>query len=219
MYRGFTLDQFMSQCYSNSQDGGKGKQMPVHYGSKEFNFATISSPLATQMPQGRFRRGTLCELRGQNSHEFYFYRVLWFHFSGVLMYRGFSVEQFCHQCYSNVMDLGKGKQMPVHYGSKDLNFVTISSPLSTQMPQGQSSMLLMTREELFSVCLSWLFTNINISGVLMYRGWSLEQFCHQCYGNAMDLGKGKQMPIHYGSKELNFVTISSPLATQMPQGR
>ena len=27
--------------------------------------------------------------------------------------------------------------MPVHYGSKDLNFVTISSPLATQMPQGQ----------------------------------------------------------------------------------
>jgi 2-oxoisovalerate dehydrogenase E1 component alpha subunit len=25
------------------------------------------------------------------------------------------------------------------------------------------------------------------------------------------------MPVHYGSKELNFVTISSPLATQMPQ--
>ena len=25
------------------------------------------------------------------------------------------------------------------------------------------------------------------------------------------------MPIHYGSKELSFVTISSPLATQMPQ--
>ncbi len=25
--------------------------------------------------------------------------------------------------------------MPVHYGSKDLNFVTISSPLSTQIPQ------------------------------------------------------------------------------------
>jgi 2-oxoisovalerate dehydrogenase E1 component alpha subunit len=31
-------------------------------------------------------------------------------------------------------------------------------------------------------------------------------------------GKGKQMPIHYGSQELSFVTISSPLATQMPQG-
>ena len=55
-------------------------------------------------------------------------------------------------------------------------------------------------------------------GVLMYRGFGLDQFCHQCYGNSEDLGKGKQMPIHYGSKDLNFMTISSPLATQMPQG-
>ena len=56
------------------------------------------------------------------------------------------------------------------------------------------------------------------SGVLMYRGFTLDQFCDQCYGNAGDLGKGKQMPIHYGSTEHAFVTISSPLATQMPQG-
>ena len=53
MYRGFTLDQFMDQCYSNNQDGGKGKQMPVHYGSRDLNFVTISSPLATQLPQGK----------------------------------------------------------------------------------------------------------------------------------------------------------------------
>ena len=52
MWRGFTLDQFMNQCYGNMEDGGKGKQMPVHYGSKELNFVTISSPLGTQMPQG-----------------------------------------------------------------------------------------------------------------------------------------------------------------------
>ena len=52
----------------------------------------------------------------------------------------------------------------------------------------------------------------------MYRGFGLDQFCHQCYANTEDLGKGKQMPIHYGSKDLNFITISSPLATQMPQG-
>ena len=56
------------------------------------------------------------------------------------------------------------------------------------------------------------------AGVLMYRGFGLEQFCHQCFSNGLDLGKGKQMPIHYGSGDLNFVTISSPLATQMPQG-
>ena len=52
MYRGFTLDQFMNQCYSNAMDGGKGKQMPVHYGDRDLSFVTISSPLATQMPQG-----------------------------------------------------------------------------------------------------------------------------------------------------------------------
>ena len=53
MYRGFTLDQFMNQCYANLEDGGKGKQMPVHYGSRDLNFVTISSPLATQLPQGK----------------------------------------------------------------------------------------------------------------------------------------------------------------------
>jgi len=41
---------------------------------------------------------------------------------------------------------------------------------------------------------------------------------NQCYGNCMDEGKGKQMPVHYGSRNLNFVTISSTLSTQMPQG-
>lgn len=54
---------------------------------------------------------------------------------GVLMWRGFTLEQFIDQCYGNINDPGQGKQMPVHYGSKDLNFVTISSPLSTQIPQ------------------------------------------------------------------------------------
>ena len=52
MYRGFSLDQFMNQCYGNCDDGGQGKQMPVHYGSDDHSFVTISSPLATQLPQG-----------------------------------------------------------------------------------------------------------------------------------------------------------------------
>ncbi|RHZ79465.1 hypothetical protein Glove_145g20 [Diversispora epigaea] len=51
LYRGFTIDEFMNQCYSNEKDYGKGRQMPVHYGSKKLNFQTISSPLATQIPQ------------------------------------------------------------------------------------------------------------------------------------------------------------------------
>ncbi|HAD49595.1 2-oxoisovalerate dehydrogenase E1 component alpha subunit [Idiomarina aquatica] len=54
---------------------------------------------------------------------------------GALAYRGFTVEQFMNQLFSNEKDLGKGRQMPVHYGCADLNFMTISSPLGTQIPQ------------------------------------------------------------------------------------
>ncbi len=50
-YRGFTLQQFMDQMFSNEQDLGKGRQMPIHYGTAELNFMTVSSPLATQIPQ------------------------------------------------------------------------------------------------------------------------------------------------------------------------
>ncbi|KAI9666072.1 MAG: hypothetical protein M1821_004007 [Bathelium mastoideum] len=50
-YRGFTLDNFMSQLFANRHDTGRGRNMPVHYGSKKLNIHTISSPLATQIPQ------------------------------------------------------------------------------------------------------------------------------------------------------------------------
>ncbi|GAA4879624.1 thiamine pyrophosphate-dependent dehydrogenase E1 component subunit alpha [Ferrimonas pelagia] len=50
-YRGFTTSQFMDQMFSNCQDLGLGRQMPVHYGSRALNYMTISSPLGTQIPQ------------------------------------------------------------------------------------------------------------------------------------------------------------------------
>ncbi|MCL1041088.1 thiamine pyrophosphate-dependent dehydrogenase E1 component subunit alpha [Shewanella marisflavi] len=50
-YRGFTTEQFMNQMFSNEKDLGKGRQMPIHYGSEALNYQTISSPLATQIPQ------------------------------------------------------------------------------------------------------------------------------------------------------------------------
>ncbi len=55
------------------------------------------------------------------------------------------------------------------------------------------------------------------AGVLMWRGFSLGQFADQCFSNSGDLGKGRQMPVHYGTAALHFQTISSPLATQIPQ--
>jgi 2-oxoisovalerate dehydrogenase E1 component alpha subunit len=65
--RGYTFDKFMSQLFANKKDPGKGRNMPVHYGSAALNIVsgpiilwftfltnlkhTISSPLATQIPQ------------------------------------------------------------------------------------------------------------------------------------------------------------------------
>eukprot|EP01080_Neovahlkampfia_damariscottae_P006000 gene6000-9998_t len=59
--------------------------------------------------------------------------------AGTLLYRGFGIDQFLHQCFGTKQDFGKGRQMPVHYGSKDLHFQTISSPLTTQLPQASGS--------------------------------------------------------------------------------
>lgn len=62
-----------------------------------------------------------------------------------------------------------------------------------------------------------IFAQYREQGALRTRGFTAEQFMDQCFSNERDLGKGRQMPIHYGSKELNYMTISSPLATQIPQ--
>ncbi|KAF7047802.1 hypothetical protein CFC21_056671 [Triticum aestivum] len=54
-------------------------------------------------------------------------------------------------------------------------------------------------------------------GVLLWRGFTLQEFANQLFGNKLDYGKGRQMPIHYGSNRLNYFTVSSPIATQLPQ--
>lgn len=63
----------------------------------------------------------------------------------------------------------------------------------------------------------WIFAQYREAGVLVYRQMPLRLLMAQCYGNKEDLGKGRQMPIHYGNRKLNFVTISSTLTTQLPQ--
>lgn len=63
----------------------------------------------------------------------------------------------------------------------------------------------------------FIFAQYREAGLLMWRGFTLEQFCNQCFSNDLDLGKGRQMPVHYGSRALNYQTISSPLGTQITQ--
>jgi 2-oxoisovalerate dehydrogenase E1 component alpha subunit len=40
--RGFTLADFMNQLFANQKDPGKGRNMPVHYGSRELNIVGFS---------------------------------------------------------------------------------------------------------------------------------------------------------------------------------
>ncbi|CAL1712485.1 unnamed protein product [Somion occarium] len=52
LWRGFGFDEIMAQCFGNHEDTcTKGKQMPIHFGSRAHHFHTISSTLATQIPQ------------------------------------------------------------------------------------------------------------------------------------------------------------------------
>lgn len=74
--------------------------------------------------------------------------------SGVLLYRGFTLDEFMNQMYSNELDYGKGRQMPIHYGKASLNFQTISSPLGTQIPQaaGAAYALKLQKKDAVSIC-------------------------------------------------------------------
>ncbi|OMJ23970.1 2-oxoisovalerate dehydrogenase subunit alpha, mitochondrial [Smittium culicis] len=62
-----------------------------------------------------------------------------------------------------------------------------------------------------------IFSQYRESVVFLQRGSSIEELMNQCFSNHLGHGKGRQMPIHYGNKKLNLHTISSPLATQIPQ--
>ncbi|OMO57198.1 Dehydrogenase, E1 component [Corchorus capsularis] len=62
----------------------------------------------------------------------------------------------------------------------------------------------------------FVFPQYREPGVLIWRGFTLQEFANQCFGNKADYGKGRQMPIHYGSNKHNYFTVSSTIATQIP---
>jgi 2-oxoisovalerate dehydrogenase E1 component alpha subunit len=61
------------------------------------------------------------------------------------------------------------------------------------------------------------FTTYRQQGLLIARGWPLLDMMCQCYSNARDRLKGRQLPVLYSSKEASFFTISGNLGTQFPQ--
>lgn len=54
---------------------------------------------------------------------------------GVALLRGATIESMVHQLYGNAKDMAKGRQMPNHFSFVDQKFFSISSPLTTQVPQ------------------------------------------------------------------------------------
>lgn len=62
----------------------------------------------------------------------------------------------------------------------------------------------------------WVFPALRQGGVALMRGMPLSVYIAQCYGNALDVQKGRQMPCHYAYKAANFVAWSSCIGTQLP---
>ena len=63
----------------------------------------------------------------------------------------------------------------------------------------------------------WVVPCYREMGVALYRGMSLDQVVANMFGTADDPVQGRQMPCHYVDKEHNFLSISSPVGTQIAQ--
>jgi len=63
----------------------------------------------------------------------------------------------------------------------------------------------------------WVFPAYREITAALWRGFPLRKLVAQFFGNSEDTSKGRQMPNHYGDKDVNFVSASSPVGTQIPQ--
>ncbi|HJZ85294.1 MAG TPA: thiamine pyrophosphate-dependent dehydrogenase E1 component subunit alpha [Polyangia bacterium] len=63
----------------------------------------------------------------------------------------------------------------------------------------------------------WIFPSYREPGAAFWRGYGLREFICQLMGNAEDPIKGRQMPVHHSVRRINYVSISSPVGTQIPQ--
>ncbi|CAL1289213.1 unnamed protein product [Larinioides sclopetarius] len=123
LYKGMTLLNTMDRILYESQRQGRISFYMTSFGEEGTHFGSAAALDPQDMIYGQYRE------------------------AGVLMYRGFTLDQFVNQCYGNKNDISKGRQMPVHYGLKTLNFVSISSPLATQMPQAVGSAYALKRSQ------------------------------------------------------------------------
>lgn len=62
----------------------------------------------------------------------------------------------------------------------------------------------------------WIFSCYREQAAALFRGYSLRTMMCQLYGNAEDPVKGHQLPAHHTVRDLNFVSVSSVVGTQIP---
>jgi pyruvate dehydrogenase E1 component alpha subunit len=63
----------------------------------------------------------------------------------------------------------------------------------------------------------WLFPCYREVGAALYRGFPLQSYVDNMYGNANDVPKGRQMPDHITSREAHFGSVTAPIGTQITQ--
>lgn len=63
----------------------------------------------------------------------------------------------------------------------------------------------------------WVFPSYRNPGIPILRGVPLRAMFDNLFGNSEDLARGRQMPAHYAFAQARFVSISSPIATQVVQ--
>ncbi len=49
LWRGLSLQRYLDNMYGNANDLAKGRQMPDHYTARQYRYASVSSPIGTQM--------------------------------------------------------------------------------------------------------------------------------------------------------------------------
>jgi len=64
----------------------------------------------------------------------------------------------------------------------------------------------------------WIFPALREGAVLLLRGFPLDRYVAQLIGNSLDETHGRQMPCHFSSARHRFVSLSSPIGTQILQG-
>ena len=61
----------------------------------------------------------------------------------------------------------------------------------------------------------WVFPGLREQLIALVRGYDLPRYVHHLFGNDMDPAKGRQMPCHPSAREVQYVSMSSVIGTQI----